>query len=225
MLFRSKIALSPNASGTGTFTIQAPNSNTNRTLDLPDAAGSVVVDAATQTLTNKTLTSPTITGASVSSMASSVLTLATAQNSTSGTSIDFTGIPSWVKRISILLNGVSTNGSSPLLIQAGPSGGVDTTSYNGGTYNPAAWAANTNGFLISAQGGATFLYYASARLELVDASTNTWLFSSVGVMVNGNTLMNGGGSRAFSGVLSRVRITTSNGTDTFDAGQVNIIYE
>jgi hypothetical protein len=37
----SKIALTPNASGTGTFTIAAPNSNTNRTLTLPDVSGEV----------------------------------------------------------------------------------------------------------------------------------------------------------------------------------------
>jgi hypothetical protein len=41
----SKIALTPNASGTGTFTIAAPNSNTNRTLTLPDEAGEVLTDA------------------------------------------------------------------------------------------------------------------------------------------------------------------------------------
>jgi hypothetical protein len=41
----SKIALTPNASGTGTFTIAAPNSNSNRTLTLPDEAGEVLTDA------------------------------------------------------------------------------------------------------------------------------------------------------------------------------------
>ena len=40
----TKIAISPNVSGTGTFTIAAPDSNTNRTLTLPDAAGEVLTD-------------------------------------------------------------------------------------------------------------------------------------------------------------------------------------
>jgi len=40
----TKIAIVPNAAGTGTFTIEAPNSNSNRTLVLPDVAGSVVVN-------------------------------------------------------------------------------------------------------------------------------------------------------------------------------------
>ena len=42
----SKISLQPNASGTGTFTLAAPNSNTNRTLTLPDEAGKVLTDAS-----------------------------------------------------------------------------------------------------------------------------------------------------------------------------------
>jgi len=41
----SKIALTPNASGTGTFTIASPNSNTDRTLTLPDAAGELLTTA------------------------------------------------------------------------------------------------------------------------------------------------------------------------------------
>ena len=43
----SKIALTPNASGTGTFTLAAPNSNTSRTITLPDEAGEVLVNTAT----------------------------------------------------------------------------------------------------------------------------------------------------------------------------------
>jgi hypothetical protein len=59
----SKITLSGNASGTGTFTLASPNSNSDRTLDLPDAGGTMVLDTATQTLTNKTLTTPNIDSA------------------------------------------------------------------------------------------------------------------------------------------------------------------
>jgi hypothetical protein len=50
----SKITLSGNASGTGTFTIASPNSNSDRTVNLPDAGGDMVLTTATQTLTNKT---------------------------------------------------------------------------------------------------------------------------------------------------------------------------
>jgi hypothetical protein len=41
----SQIKLAPNASGTGIFTIDSPNSNTNRTLTLPDATGTIITTA------------------------------------------------------------------------------------------------------------------------------------------------------------------------------------
>jgi hypothetical protein len=45
----SNIAITPNSSGTGTISITAPNTNTNRTIALPDVAGNVVTtgDSAT----------------------------------------------------------------------------------------------------------------------------------------------------------------------------------
>jgi hypothetical protein len=58
----SKIALTPNASGTGTFSIAAPGTNTDRTLTLPDATGTVVLADATQTLTNKSIDATQLTG-------------------------------------------------------------------------------------------------------------------------------------------------------------------
>jgi hypothetical protein len=63
----SRISLEPDQNGSGVFTIASPNSNTSRTLNLPDAAGTVVTDSATQTLTNKTLTSPTLTTPNINS--------------------------------------------------------------------------------------------------------------------------------------------------------------
>ena len=50
----SKIALSPNASGTGVFTIASPNGNTDRTLTLPDEAGTVLTSASGLTAGNLT---------------------------------------------------------------------------------------------------------------------------------------------------------------------------
>ena len=64
------------------------------------------------------------------------LTLATAQNTTSGTAIDFTGIPSWAKQITIAFDGVSTTGVNGYLVQIGTSGGIETTGYaSGGALN------------------------------------------------------------------------------------------
>jgi hypothetical protein len=152
---------------------------------------------------------------------------ATVQASTSGTSIDFTGIPSWAKRITVMLNGVSTNGTAQPMFQIGTSGGVQTTGYSANTTSITT-AANavtnyTNGWQLYTSLAANVF---SGVLTLVqqDASTGTWagtgLFS-VGIP----SLVVTCGIKTLSGTLDRVRITTANGTDAFDAGSINILYE
>jgi hypothetical protein len=49
--------------------------------------------------------------------------------SASGASIDFTSIPSWVKRITINVSSLSTNGTSNYIVQIGGSGGIETSGY------------------------------------------------------------------------------------------------
>lgn len=152
----------------------------------------------------------------------------TAQNSTSGTAIDFTGIPAGVKRITIMFSGVSTSGTSATQIQIG-SGSVDTTAtYLGagasmaGT-NVVASLQNSTGFLTTGSGAATHVRHGISVLSLVTG--NTWAFSSTTGHSDGAQMNVGGGSKSLSGTLDRVRITTVNGTDTFDAGSINILYE
>jgi hypothetical protein len=154
------------------------------------------------------------------------LTLATAQASTSGTSIDFTGIPSWVKRITVMFDGVSVSGASAFLIQLGDSGGVETTGYNGGggRFGTSAYvgATFTAGFGFNNTTAAT-LY--SGMVIIANMTGDTWsaqgTLGGSGVEVNGITA----GSKTLSATLDRIRLTTVNGTDTFDAGSVNIMYE
>jgi hypothetical protein len=147
---------------------------------------------------------------------------ATAQASTSGTSIDFTSIPSWVKRITVMFNGVSTSGTSQIQIQLG-SGSVVTTGYV-----CSSWTANTNnnnstaGFLITGANLAANAYYGNALI--CNQTGNTWVESHVMGGSSSSSCI-GGGSLALSGTLDRVRITIANGTDTFDAGSINILYE
>ena len=152
------------------------------------------------------------------------LTTGTAVASTSGTSIDFTGIPSWVKRITVMFNGVSTNGTSPVIIQIG-AGSVTTSGYNSsGTGFSAGGTGSSNfttGFGVEDTGQSTWTRYGSIVLTTF---SNNWLLNG-GVWRGStfNTLTNGGIS--LGGTLDRVRITTVNGTDTFDAGSINILYE
>jgi hypothetical protein len=153
------------------------------------------------------------------------LTRATAQNSTSGTSVNFTSIPSWVKKISVLLSGVSTNGSSNLLIQIG-SGSIVTTGYVSSASLIGATSvlstSATNGFLITSNSSATYLI--SGLITIANLSGNTWVGSGT-LGSNGAGTSTSGGNLTLGGILDQIRITTVNGTDTFDAGVINIIYE
>jgi len=151
---------------------------------------------------------------------------ATAQASTSGTSIDFTGIPSWVKRITVMFSGVSTNGSSSILIQLGDSGGIETTGYSGGGARFGASSVGaatfTTGFGINSTTAATLF---SGGFTVSQVSGNTWC--AYGVLGGSATEFCNltGGSKTLSDALTQVRITTVNGTDTFDAGSINLLYE
>ena len=79
-----------------------------------------------------------------------IISRGTTVASTSGTSIDFTGIPSFVKRITVMLNQVSLSGTSNVCIQLGTSGGVDTAStYVGATQNGGGASYFTTSFQIS----------------------------------------------------------------------------
>ena len=215
----SSIVVSGDTSGS--CTLVAPAVAGSSVLTLPVATDTLVGKATTDVLTNKTLTSPVING-----MASSILTSGTAQASTSGTSIDFTGIPSWVKRITVMFNGVSTNGVSLFLIQIG-SGSVVTTGYQSsgsGITSGVGTATSTIGFVIGNATTAAGLHNGQAILSLL--STNTWVGNGAFYYQgNAQTNLTAGVSPALAGALDRVRITTTNGTDTFDAGSINIMYE
>ena len=158
------------------------------------------------------------------------LTLATSQATTSGTSIDFTGIPSWVKRVTVMLNGVSTSGASDILVRLG-AGSVQTTGYT--SYLSQVGAAGSTGvgtsstaFICTTAISLVSVLYGQYVFDLIGA--NTWVGSFVGGGTD--TTPNpvgrcGGGSVVLSGTLDRLRLTTVGGTDTFDAGSVNIMYE
>lgn len=153
--------------------------------------------------------------------------LSTAVASTSGTAIDFTGIPSWVKRITVMFDGVSTSGASILLLQLGDSGGIEATGYTGvssviyGT-TPTT-TSSTGGFPVNVNQASNV---TSGACVFTLLSGNTWTATGIlsGVVNSAQTAFVSG-VKATSATLDRVRITTLNGTDTFDAGSINILYE
>ena len=155
------------------------------------------------------------------------LQLRTAVASTSGTSIDFTGIPSWVKRITVMLSGVSTSGTSVVEVRLGDSGGIETTGYIGtATGTAGAGLASSNlstGIPFDISGSAT--YIKSGNLYLTNLTGNTWTFSATFSDSSAARANHVSGSKTLTDVLTQLRITTVNGTDTFDAGSINIMYE
>jgi hypothetical protein len=150
---------------------------------------------------------------------------------TSGTSIDFTSIPSWVKRVTFMFNGVSTSGTSPIQIWLGTSGGFVTSGYssNAGFITSASNAAGialfTTGFYVVQPDTAAATL--GAALIISSFGGNVWSYSGTGTRagVTPAALFVSAAPFSLGGTLTQIRLTTVNGTDTFDAGSVNILYE
>lgn len=155
-------------------------------------------------------------------------TLGTSQATTSGTTKDFTSIPSWVKRITVLFNGVSTNGTSVKQIQFGTSGGIETSGYvsgAAGSTSAGAYGTSTTGIALSYSTNSLAAGALHGAVTLTSFGGNLWVASGV-VHETGSTVGSFvAGTKTLSGTLERIRITTANGTDAFDAGSVNILYE
>jgi len=194
-----------------------------------DVVGDIAASVSVKTDTISELTSAagvTIDGVlckdSQVAPANRVITAATAVATTSGTSVNFGSIPSWVKRISIIVNDVSFSASESLAIQIGPSGGVETSGYLG-----------TN---VAASGGAVVAYSTDFRtgafsgttirgiLTLDNISGNIWILAG-NVSVGTSNLFVLAGSKTLAGTLTQVTLKSLGGVNTFTAGSVNIFYE
>lgn len=154
------------------------------------------------------------------------LTLDTVKNA-SGTAIEFTSIPSWVKRITLMTYNLSPSSTNSILIQLGDSGGYETTGYvceaSSVTTGVGATASTTGFSIISANASNTFS--AHLVLTLMDLANNVWVGQMQYSFGNQNAMGISCGSKALSATLDRLRLTFANGTDTFDGGSVNIMYE
>jgi hypothetical protein len=157
-----------------------------------------------------------------------VINSATAQASTSGTSITFSSIPSGVKRITVMFSGLSSNGSSDYLVRLGTSGGVISSGYLGSSSLVSASGVTastyTTGFGMSQASEGTG-YVGHGIMTICLLTGNTWVASGT---LNESDAARGsffGSSVTLSGTATTVTVTTVNGTDTFDAGSINILYE
>ena len=183
-----------------------------------DTSGAITVAAPAVSGTN-TLTLQAATATSA------VNTLGTAVSPTSSTSIDYTSLPAWVKKITVTFQGASSNSSSLWLLQLGTSGGVTTSGYlgraagiSGGTFS-----AYSAGFTLLTDSSAGAILHGV--IQVVTLGSNNFAMNGILSRSDGGNVYISGGSIALGGVLDRVRLTTVNGTDVFDAGTVNILYE
>jgi len=146
----------------------------------------------------------------------------------SETSFDFTGIPSWVKKITICFSTISTSTADKFIVQLGTSSGFVTSGYQGDimqitTSDAMSRSASTAGLILS-NTGSTSNYYGLATLALLDSGL--WVYQTNGSRDGNSTALAGGGDADISGTLTQLRFTTDNGTYTFNSGaKINILYE
>lgn len=150
-------------------------------------------------------------------------TLGSTQATTSGSQFDFTGIPSWVKRVTVLFDAVSTDGTGNYSVQLGTAGGIVTTGYVStlGTLTNATSPEITNtttAFGIRVSSAAALV---SGNMVIENIDGNTWVAnhnlkrSTVSICV-------GNGDITLAGALTQLRVSSG---DTFDGGQLNLLYE
>jgi hypothetical protein len=247
------------SSGGGSVTMDVPSTASTFTLTLPASTGTALTTAtavtvaqggtglATLTANNVVLGNGTGTpnfvapgtngnvmtsnGTTWTSTAlpTSGFTQVSPVATTSGTALDFTGIPSTAKVIIVNFNTVSTNGSSPVQVQVGYAGPTIVTS----GYVSATVAA-INGAGSSGNNYSTGFYVGYAGLGasndrsgsflLTAMSSTLWTCHGIIISQSFGVTMQTAGVISMGGTLDRLRLTTVNGTDAFDAGSWSIVY-
>jgi hypothetical protein len=146
------------------------------------------------------------------------------------TSHDFASIPDTVKRITIQFSGVETDGADEILVQIGDAGGIETAGYSGSvaliTGSPSSSLySGSAGFQLDLNHLDAFVLHGTVVLTLQDEANFTWACNGVLGRSDTATIFLSGGTKSLTDTLDRVRVTTTGGTNSFDAGGVSILYE
>jgi hypothetical protein len=242
----TNFGLLPAAGGTMTGDLTL-NAQSDLRLADSDSSNWVALQAPATVTSNVTWTLPATDGTADQTLATngtgtlawgtrSRLVQETAVNPTSGTSVSFTGIPSWAKRITVSLVNISTNGTSAEVIRLGTSSGFATSGYEATcsyiTDGAVADANNSStGFILMGQNASAAVVQITGRIVIdlvgVFGAGTYWACSGVISRIDpGLNFQNFvAGSVGLSGTLDRIQLTTIVGTAAFDGGLVNIIYE
>ncbi len=215
------------ASGKAAWTSQPTIADmTNATHDHADAAGggNALDTPAITDFTNAGHTHLTTAQGGTLSGVNPFLTSSTSQASTSGTAIDFTGIPTGTQKITVMFDQVSTDGTEEILIQLGDAGGIETSAYSSTSKDGTATDSNTSGFILTVSNAIADSVHGSVILTLLDSSTFLWV-SHGSLRPAATKVIVSAGKKALSAELTQLRITTTGTPDDFDAGSINIQYE
>jgi len=216
LLKSNSVQIGQSTTGTNNFTLSVPSSPDGTIKLARGNSGATTADVLTVNA------SGAITGATING---GTITSGTAVASTSGTAIDFTNIPSWVKRITVMFQGVSTSSTSIVQVQLG-SGSFATSGYYSASSDVSSvvsTSTSTTGIIFTKNNGAADVRLGT--MTITNVSGNIWIATATSTITNSAVTGLSSGNITLSGGLDRVRITTVNGTDTFDAGSVNILYE
>jgi hypothetical protein len=216
LLKSNSVQIGQSTTGTNNFTLSVPSS--------PD--GTIKLARGNSGATTQDILTVNSSGA-VTLTNGGAITLATAQASTSGAAINFTGIPSWVKKITVMFDGVSTNGTSTPEIRIG-SGSIESSGYLGSAQNIDNLAISNSvnhstGFRLCGSTGAGVVFYGNS--VITHMGSNIFTFANQLARTDIAAQFSSSGRKTISGTLDRIQVTTFNGTDTFNAGTINIMYE
>jgi hypothetical protein len=146
-------------------------------------------------------------------------------NTTSGTNLTLANnIANTVKRITLQFAGLSTSGTSIPIIRLGVGGVAETTNYLGGASTGTTGGGGSVGISLSSSNAASHVRHGSITLTRM-GETNTWVAS--GILNHSDSSLYGtvAYSKSLAGALNSIFLTTTNGTDTFDAGSVSVTLE
>ena len=163
-----------------------------------------------------------VIGTDVASPAEARMQQGTAVNTTSGTAIDFTGIPSTAKELTVVFNAVSSNAITDFLVQIGTSSGIESTGYTSAASSGTTISTATNAFVVTNATSAAS--NQSGLVKIANLTGNTWCESGTLGLGNATAINVSAGQKALGGVLDRVRITTVSGA-TFDNGSINLLWK
>jgi hypothetical protein len=224
-------ALLTDETGSGAALFAGGAMGTPASINLANASGLVVGGIAASTLVtaaeglaanDNDSTIPTSAAVIDAIAAGAPSTILGPTVTTSGTAVDFTGIPAGTREVDIIFSGVSLSGTEHVLVQLGDAGGFETTGYVSASLIISSTSANN---VKSTSGLAVYLGDAaraiSGVMRLTLGASNQW-GSMHGVDLGGASGANGGGTKTLSDVLTQIRLTRT-GTDTFDAGSATVV--